>query len=221
MRAVLFDALGTLVALEPPGPRLRAALIERAGVDVGERAAREAFAAEIAYYLDHHTEGDSVAGLEHLRDDCAAVLHEALGVAGLDRDVVRAAMLASLRFTAFPDAAPALRELRRRGLRLVVLSNWDRSLPERLDEAGLLALVDETVASAEAGAAKPAPGAFEAALERAGVGAVEAVHVGDSLANDVEGARAAGVRAVLLERECEPPGGVECVRRLTDLLALL
>lgn len=218
---MLLDALGTLVSLEPPGPPLRAWLVGRAGVDVGERAAREAFAAEIAYYLEHHLEGGDAAGLERLRDDCARVLHGALGVEGLDQGMVREAMLASLRFTAFPDAAPALRELRARGLRLVVLSNWDGSLPDRLEQAGLLALVDGVLSSAEVGVAKPAPAAFEAALERAGVGPAEALHAGDSLTNDVEGARAAGVRAVLVQREGDPPAGVESVRRLTDLPALL
>ena len=83
MRAVLFDALGTLVRLEPPAPRLRAALRRTAGVDVGEQAAERGFAAEIGFYLENHMRGGDEAGLEALRDDCAAVLHEALGVEGL------------------------------------------------------------------------------------------------------------------------------------------
>ena len=167
------DALGTLVRLEPPAPRLRVELARTTGVDVGAEAAERGFAAEIAYYLDNHMRGGDAAGLEALRDDCAGVLHEALGVDGLDRAAVRAAMLASIVFTAFPDAAPALRELRARGIGLVVVSNWDRSLPAALAQAGLGGLVDGVVSSAEVGQAKPAPEPFRAGLELAGVEAAE------------------------------------------------
>src|SRR5215207_4094230 len=94
-RAVLLDSFGTLVAMEPPHVRLRAILAE-AGVDVGDAAAATAFRAEIAHYVAHHLEGRDDASLERLRDDCAAVLHEALpadAAADLDRSVVRQAML--------------------------------------------------------------------------------------------------------------------------------
>src|SRR3954466_1016063 len=92
--------------------------------------ARPAFRAEIAYYLEHHVEGRDEASLDDLRARCARVLGEALGRwAPSD---VRAAMLDAIRFHAFPDAPPALRELRARGLRLVVASNWDCSLPQVL-----------------------------------------------------------------------------------------
>jgi putative hydrolase of the HAD superfamily len=81
-----------------------------------------------------------------------------------------------------------------------VVSNWDVSLAERLDETGLLPLVDAVVSSAEVGVLKPHPAPFERALELAGVSAADAWHVGDSVEEDVEGARAAGIRAVLLAR---------------------
>ncbi len=221
MRAILLDALGTLVALEPPGPRMRVALRELAGVDVGAGVAESAFRAEIAYYADHHLEGGDPAALERLRDDCAAVMHEALAAPGIERAVVRRAMLDSLRFSAFADAAPALAALRARGLRLVVASNWDCSLSGRLEGAGLGPALDAAVSSAEVGHAKPAPAIFEAALERAGASAAEAVHVGDSLEKDVNGARAAGVRAILIARDGAPPVGVESVRSLAELPSLV
>ena len=220
-RAVLLDALGTLVALEPPAPRLRAALRELAGIDVGERAAAHAFGAEIAYYTEHHLEGGDAHGLERLRDDCAAVMRDALAEPRLDHGVVRAAMLSSLEFTPFPDVVPALTALRERGMRLVVASNWDCSLGDRLAEAGLGHLVDGAVSSAEAGGAKPAPAVFLAALEAAGAEPGEAMHVGDSAVNDVEGARAAGIRPVLIARGADVPAGVTAVRSLEELPSLL
>ena len=220
-RAVLLDALGTLVGLEPPGPRLRQALLRGTGVDVGIEAAERGFAAEIGHYLAHHMRGSDRQGLERLRDECAAVLHEALDAPGLDRSAVRGAMLESLEFTPFRDTEPALRELRGRGLRLVVASNWDCSLPAWLERAGLGSLLDGAVSSAVVGRAKPAPAVFRAALREAGVSAEEAVHVGDSVANDVEGARAAGLRAILVARGGEAPAGVETVRSLEELPSLL
>lgn len=205
---MLLDSFGTLVLMEPPGPHLRAALA-RAGVHVSERRADEAFRAEIRYYLAHHVEGRDAASLSALRDRCAAVLHGALGEAGLDVEAARAAMLDSIRFKPFPDVVPALRDLRDRGLKLVVASNWDCSLPEVLERAGLAALVDGVVASAAVGADKPAPAVFRAALRLAGCGADRAVHVGDSPSADVAGAEAAGIRAVLIDREggAGPPAG--------------
>jgi putative hydrolase of the HAD superfamily len=205
--AVLLDSFGTLVAMEPPAPRLRAALA-RAGVEVSEERAAAAFRAEIAYYLEHHVEGRDAASLDELRDRCAEVLRGALGIASLDLPAARAAMLDSIRFRAYPDAAPALRELRARGLRLVVASNWDASLPQVLEQAGLAELVDGVVSSASAGAGKPDPRVFEAALGAAGCDAGRALHVGDSPAKDVAGATALGIRAVLLERGGSRPDAV-------------
>lgn len=195
MRAVLLDSFGTLVAMEPPARALAAAL----GVPVEQ--AEVAFRVEISYYLAHHAEGRDERSLDDLRDRCAGVIRDSLEL-GDDRPLaeVRAAMLDAIRFHAYDDAAPALRELRGRGLRLVVASNWDCSLPSVLEQAGLAQLVDGVVASAVAGADKPAPALFEAALAVAGCRAEEAVHVGDSPDKDVAGAVAAGIRAVLLDR---------------------
>ena len=225
IRAVLLDALGTLVSLQPPAPRLREELRRRTGVEVGLERAAAAFAAEIAFYLGHHLEARDAASLERLRDRCAEVLAAALGEPRLSAREVRPAMLAALRFTAFPDAAPALAGLRARGLRLVVASNWDPSLPEVLAAAGLGAHLDAVVTSGTVGAAKPDRRLFTAALAAAGVGAEAAVHVGDSLENDVAGARTAGIRPVFLARAGasgrEVPPGVAVVRSLGEVASVL
>lgn len=201
IRAVTVDALGTLVHMQPPGPRLREQLRERAGARVSEEQASAGFAAEIRYYLAHHLEGGDPESLAALRDRCARVLRDALGIEDVELSLVREAMLAALHFEAFPDAAPALRELRSGGLRLVAASNWDSSLPEVLERTGLAPLLDGVVSSAAAGAAKPDARLFEAALELAGVPPADALHVGDRPDNDVEGAHALGMRAVLIARD--------------------
>ena len=68
-------------------------------------------------------------------------MRETIAEPALDHATARAAMLAAIRFDAFPDAAPALRELREGGLRLVVASNWDCSLPEVLRVSNQFRLV--------------------------------------------------------------------------------
>ena len=196
---MLLDSLGTLVELDDPVPRLRAELAGR-GFELEDEVVARAFGAEVGYYVEHHTEGRDQSTLAELRNRCASVLRDELRVPELPLTDARDALLASLAFRAFGDVAPALRELRERGLRLVVVSNWDCSLREVLGSAGLIELVDGAVSSAEAGAAKPDPRAFEAGLRAAGCAPGEAVHVGDSEENDVAGASAAGIRAVLLRR---------------------
>jgi putative hydrolase of the HAD superfamily len=220
VRAVLLDALGTLVELQPPAPRLRR-LLHDFGFEVTEEQAAAGFMAEIAYYLDHHLDGSDREPLERLRDRCADEMRRALDIPDLDHATARRAMLGALEFTPYPDVEPALRDLRERGLTVVIASNWDCSLPDWLGPAGILELVDGVVTSAEVGAAKPSPRVFERALGIAGVEPGDALHVGDKVDNDLEGAAAAGIRGVLLQREGDPPPGVESIRSLSDLPALL
>lgn len=202
---ITLDALGTLVELEPPWEHLAAEL----GRSADPRMAA-AFRAEMAYYRDHAHTGHDEASLAALRRRCAELLSERLG-----EEVSVETMLRSVRFRAYEDAAPALAELRRRGLRLVCVSNWDCSLPEVLKRCGLD--LDEVVTSAGAGARKPDPEIFRMALEAGGTEAAEAVHVGDTPEEDVVGARAAGIRALLIDRAgggdiaslAEVPGRIE------------
>jgi putative hydrolase of the HAD superfamily len=216
---ILLDALGTLVALEPPAPRLRDELAERLGLVVSEEDAARAIAAEIGYYRANLDEGRDEASLRALRGRCAEVLRAALPDAGgIEPDRMIEALLASLRFTAFADAGPALRAARARGQRLVVVSNWDVSLHDVLRALGLAPLLDGVLTSAEVGARKPAPAMFERALELVGAAAPQAIHVGDSLDEDVAGARAAGIEPVLVRRDGAEP--VPDVRTISSLSAL-
>lgn len=208
--------------MEPPGPRLRAELGRRAGIDVGEEAAAAAFRAEMDHYVAHHLEGRDPGSLEDLRRRCAAVVRDALGLGRVELGTVYDALLASLSFRAYPDAAPALRALRERGVRLVVASNWDCSLPGVLARTGLAPLLDGAVSSASVGAAKPDAALFEAALGVAGCGPARALHVGDSPERDVEGARAAGIEAVLIVRDAGgAPPGVPTIRTLGEVVAAI
>jgi len=221
--------MGTLVELLAPAPRLVAQLGER-GVEVSEAQAAVALRAEIAYYRAHHDTATDAPSLALLRARCAAVLGEVLtrggaDIAALGPQRLRAALLASLRFRAFPEVPDALRALRRAGHRLVVVSNWDVSLHDMLRETGLDALVDAAISSAEVGAAKPDARIFGRALALAGGRSEGALHAGDSVEHDVGGAHAAGLRAVLVARAGAPfagglPAGVSVIGSLGELEAL-
>jgi putative hydrolase of the HAD superfamily len=187
--------------------------LQRRGYPVSREEAARAIRAEIAFYRAHMHLGRDAASLHELRVRSA----EAMGLA-VPAGVALDALLASLRFFAYPDSAPTLIALRERGVRLVVVSNWDWSLHERLAETGLTPLLDGALASAEVGSAKPDGAIFRAALELAGARPEEAWHVGDTPAADVEGARAAGIRPVLIARGGDPPPGA--VRSLAELIPL-
>jgi FMN phosphatase YigB (HAD superfamily) len=214
VKAILLDGMGTLLRLVPPAPALADAL----GVDLD--TAERAFRAEVAYYVEHHLDGSDPDGLRDLRDRCAAIV---AGMTGADPATARDALLRSLKFEAFDDAAPTLALLRERGMRLVVVSNWDCSLRQVLDQIGLLGLVDEVVVSAVVGVAKPGRHIFDAALKAAGCAPGEALHVGDSVENDLMGAVAAGLRGILLDRSATParPPAAGAVSSLEALPALL
>jgi putative hydrolase of the HAD superfamily len=219
--AILLDALGTLVALEPPAPRLRAELSARFDLEVSEEEAARAITAEIAYYRAHLDEGRDESSLLSLRRRSADVLRSALPGDAADRlplDATVEALLAALHFTVFPDVRPALEAARARGQRLVVASNWDVSLVGVLSALSLEPLLDGIVTSAGAGARKPAPAIFEQALALAGVPATDAIHVGDTLDEDVAGARAAGIEPVLIRRGGGPAvPGVRTIASLGEL----
>jgi putative hydrolase of the HAD superfamily len=221
-RTLLVDALGTIVALAPPAPALCRELADRFGIEVSEAQAAEALAAEIAYYRAHLDDGRDGPSLTALRRRCAEVLRGALPtsepLARLQNASLTEALLASLRFSAFPDARGALAAARERAERVIVVSNWDVSLGEVLARIGLAPLLDGIVTSAEAGARKPSPSIFRQALALAGTSAGCAIHVGDSLEEDVAGARAVGIAPVLVRRDGEPgPPGVRTIASLTEL----
>ena len=123
----------------------------------------------------------------------------------------------------FPDAAPTLRTLRDRGLLTGLISNMDMGGDQLVTTLGLAGLFHVAITSGDVGAAKPNPAIFRAALSRAGVHANEAVHVGDQISSDVQGALAVDIRPILLDRDRNHPRYRECPRieslsELPDLL---
>jgi putative hydrolase of the HAD superfamily len=216
LRAVLFDVDFTLCR---PGPELSperyARIAARHGItlDVSRYDdAREAAALNLKRHPEllhddtiwHRFTEEIFLGMggpEEIASECATEIEQGWEV--------------SENFELFEDALPVLEELRAAQLLLGLVSNGIRDLREfvvhhRLD-------VDAVVGSRAHGFVKPHPTIFQAALEQLGVEPADAVMVGDSLEEDVAGARALGLRAILIDREDRHPGVEE---RLTDLYGL-
>ncbi|WP_455378211.1 HAD-IA family hydrolase [Petrachloros mirabilis] len=125
----------------------------------------------------------------------------------------------------FPETLPTLNRLREQGLELGIISNFDSRLFPVMRGLGIADAFDTVTISSLAHAAKPSPKIFQIALEKHAVDPDEALHVGDSLRDDVEGATKAGLRAVLLDRALRGfqllPHGVTQITSLSELPALL
>jgi putative hydrolase of the HAD superfamily len=219
IQAVLLDALGTLVRLEPPAPRLQRSLRTRLGLDVPIDRCDAAMGAEMAYYGAHCARASDDAALAALRLECADVLADVLA-AGVNGAELLPCLTDAVAFTAFPDARPALDALAAQGRRLAVVSNWDVSLPPVLVRLGLATHIETVVHSAGVGASKPDPRPFLVALERLALPPGACVHVGDDPVNDGQGASAAGLEAIIVDRAGAGGPGIR-VPSLHEVPALL
>jgi putative hydrolase of the HAD superfamily len=218
-RAVTFDAMGTLVAMEPPGPRLQRSLERRLGLVVDLARCEGAMRVEMRHYRSRCVVARDAPSLAALRLECASLLADALAL-----DISGAELLPCLTdaiaFYAYADAQPAIDGLAAAGLKLAVIANWDVSLPDVLARLRLADRFEVIVTAAAIGAAKPDPKPFQVALERLGVEAAECVHVGDDPVTDVAGARAAGLSAVLLDRSGRAPDSVADLSELDARLGV-
>jgi putative hydrolase of the HAD superfamily len=216
LKAVLLDVDFTLFRPGPElGPEGYRRLGERHGLTLEPELYAEARAAAIA-----SLQGDR----DLVHDEEVWIAFTELIVRGMggDADGSRACAEEMVRaweqhanFTLYEDALPALDDQRRRGLKIGLVSNGQRDLAEFVAHHGLR--VDATVGSRAHGRVKPDPSIFTAALVALEVEAGEAAMVGDSYEDDIEGARALGMRAILLDRDGLRP---EEPNRIDTLLAL-
>jgi putative hydrolase of the HAD superfamily len=112
----------------------------------------------------------------------------------------------------FDDVIPTLAELKNRGLRLAIISNYDSRIDDLLRDFEIEHFFDGVHVSSRIGAAKPDGDIFLSAMRYHRVEPQRALHVGDSLREDVEGASAVGIRAVLLDRNQSYASNSELIR---------
>lgn len=216
LRAVLFDVDFTLAK---PGPDLGPEGYQRLGKRFGLELDPARYAGARAHAvstLERHPE------LDH--DEQVWVLFTEQIIRGMGGNTDSAYECAvemtrgwehAHNFQIFDDVLPVLAKLRAHGLKLGLVSNTGRNLDEFVRHHGLD--VDAAVTSGAHGKTKPHPTIFQVALERLEVEPAAAVMVGDSIEDDVDGAKAVGMRGLLLDRENRYP---EVTEKLTELRAL-
>lgn len=121
----------------------------------------------------------------------------------------------------YSDVPDALDRLGGAGLRLAIVSNWDSHLPALLADIGLAPHFDAVLVSSIEETGKPDREIFHRACRRLGVEPAQALHVGDSPREDYEGARHAGLEALLLDRTGRHDGAPDRIRSLTEVTARL
>jgi putative hydrolase of the HAD superfamily len=211
IRAVTFDAAGTLMQVAEPVGETYARLARDWGADLSPRALDAGFR---AVFPDMPPMAfPNLEEAARLRSERAwwhalvkRVVQHAGGVTWRDADfdayfdALFAHYASGAAWRAYPDARGALDSARKRGLRVAVVSNFDSRLPPILRELGLEALIDTVVHSTACGAAKPDARIFHHALRALDAKPETALHVGDNLDADYHGAAAAGMAAVYLDR---------------------
>ena len=226
-RAVLLDAAGTLIDVAGPLGDTYSGLAREFGGDLDPETLTTGFRSAFANTPPMAFPGRTGADLDRAERDwwravVDRVTRAAGGVPAFDAyfDRLYAHYASAPAWHVYPEVPEVLQALRARGLRLAVVSNFDTRLPPLLDALGLATFFDAVVCSGEAGAAKPDGAIFARALAALGVEASEALHVGDSREADYEGARAAGIEALLVDRDADvhPAGTIPDLRGILDLL---
>ncbi len=121
----------------------------------------------------------------------------------------------------FDDTLPVLEALRQAGYRMGIISNWDHRLFSIVEQLELSRYFEQVTASSAVGVAKPGRQIFDAALASMNAKAATSLHIGDSLTDDYQGALAAGLQSVLLDRHGKAYNGVVSVHSLQGLVSLL
>jgi len=216
LKAVLFDVDFTLFR---PGPELGPEGYRRMGERHGLSLDPDRYVDARAHAIDALQRNHE---LVHDEEIWIAFTEEIVMGMGGDASGARACATEMVRewerhenFSLYEDALPVLDELRRHDLRIGLISNGQRDLEEFAEHHALD--VDAIVGSKAHGRVKPHASIFVAALDALAASPEETAMVGDSYEDDIEGARALGIRAILLDRDAQMP---DVPDRIDTLLAL-
>ena len=230
IKAVFFDFYNTLISFDPPREELQVAACREFGIEVDRKAIPRGY-----WFADDFMSRENARSPIHKRSQADELAfwsdYEAIILKKAEVDVSRDLALSIFtrarqldrRLVLFDDALPIIRTLRGRGIVLGLVSNLSRALDGHCNELGLTPYIDFALTSSEIGAEKPHPRIFLAALERAGVSASEAIHVGDQYHSDVLGAKGVGINPLLLDRDGFWEGVNDCprIRSLGEIVAFL
>jgi putative hydrolase of the HAD superfamily len=207
IRALFFDAAGTLIEPAEPVAEVYARAAAAAGYSVEAAAVKQAFGAAFYGIADPdwnaHPHGDA-AEREWWKAVVCRTFGQILGepLPELSAEKIFHQLFAHYAdpgaWSVFPEVPEVLAAAREAGFRSVVVSNFDRRLHGILEGHGLA--FEAVVTSADARSRKPEPAIFRHALDLLGLSPQEAFHTGDSRTADLEGAKAVGIEAFLVDR---------------------
>jgi putative hydrolase of the HAD superfamily len=226
IKAVFFDLYHTLVRYEPPQEDLEAEALRDFGIEVSpEVFHRPLIMADEFIYQEIARRPLSQRSQEEKMALYAQYQGILLKEAGIEADeklilgLLGKMQQFKMKLVLFDDVAPALNELKDKGLILGLISNVEHDMTATLNELGLPSWLAIVVTSQDSGFNKPQPEIFQEALRRAGVRPSEAVYVGDQYQVDCVGANQAGMKGVLLDRHGYFGEITDCprIRSLTEL----
>lgn len=225
IRAVFFDVRALLYG--PQGPELLAEMLRGEGVAVTPDAVAAGLSRLPADLREARLQIRTEEQEDAYHRKLIPTLLEALGMAevsapsagGLVPRLMESLHQYPAWWSMYPETLPVLEELKRRALKLGVIANWEPSLHRFLRDFELGTYFDVILPSMGAGVAKPDPRLFRQALEAVGCDPAEALHCGPSIPEDVEGALAAGMVPVWVNRTGIPTGHE--VLSVSDLRGLL
>jgi putative hydrolase of the HAD superfamily len=209
---VFFDVVGTLIRARSSIGAQYASIARRFGIHADARALDRVFSTVLAqaatYAFPDPAESDMTAREKRAWRAIVETVFakagftDALGSASFDEyfEALFDHFATRDAWVVYPDVVQSLEELRIAGLRIGLISNFDSRIFSLLDRLGLASAFTTVTIPAVACAAKPDPLIFHYALAAQGISADEALYVGDSVAEDIIPARAAGLAAVLIDR---------------------
>jgi HAD superfamily hydrolase (TIGR01549 family) len=230
IKAVFFDLYHTLVGYKPTQEVLEARALKSLGIDISPEALRRPITAadefiynEIARRpLSYRSREEKMALYSRYQETVlreAGIKNDEKLVLGLLGKMQRTKMNLVL----FNDVAPALTDLKEKGLILGLISNVEQDMTDTLTRLGLPTWLEIVVTSQDTGFSKPRPEIFREALLQAVVKPSEAIYIGDQYQVDVLGARGAGIRGILIDRGDYYQNITDCprIRSLKEVAAYL
>jgi len=216
LRAVSFDVGGTLIEPWPSVGHVYAGVAEQFGITgIAPEALNRQFAA--AWKARRVFNYSREAWRELVNHSFAGLWPEPPSRPCFDAMYDVFATVAPWRV--FEEVKPALAAVRARGWKLAIISNWDERLRPLLRKLELHECFDAILISHEAGFTKPAPEIFQRAATALDLSAETILHIGDSRREDFDGARAAGMKSLLLDRKAGQgsPGVVSSLAAVLDV----
>ena len=230
IKAIFFDFYNTLVYFFPTVEDIQLCACKELGLSVTKEGLIKGYKTADSFFNMENSRVPISNRSERERKDFFAVYEkmilEGAGLTvslGLATQAWELTTLIPRRFRLFGDVKSTLRELKRLGLTLGIITNLNQDMKGLLNELGLDAIIDVTVTSSEVGVEKPHPSIFLCALDKAGIIPQEAIHVGDQFFSDAQGAKAVGIKPVLIVRDFQvsTDNKVKTIRTMGELLGII